>query len=305
MNAIEVRDLKKRFGHIEALRGMNFQVREGELYGLIGPDGAGKTTLMRIICTLVMPDAGEVRVKGLDVRQQRTKIRSLLGYMPQRFSLYPDLTVEQNLHFFAELFQVPEAERRARLEMLYHFSRLGPFKNRPAANLSGGMKQKLALSCALIHTPQVLVLDEPTFGVDPVSRQEFWEILHSVQKEGTTILVSTAYMDEADECDRVGLCFQGRIVAEDTPANLKRRFSYPLYRVRGSNLFRLQEFFRSIPTVHSIQMFGDVLHVSFTRQPRAADWQAWQTQTGGGLQEWKTEAPSIEDVFLEVLEEEK
>ncbi len=284
---------------------MDFQVGEGELFGLIGPDGAGKSTLMRIICTLIRPDEGEVRVLGREVRREVVQIRALLGYMPQRFSLYPDLTVEQNLRFFAELFQVPEDERRRRLKMLYHFSRLEPFKDRPAANLSGGMKQKLALSCALIHTPRVLVLDEPTFGVDPVSRQEFWEILHTVRQEGTTILVSTAYMDEADECDRVGLCFRGRLVAEDVPDALKKRFRYPLYRVRGGDLFRLKEFFRTIPIVHSIQMFGDVLHVSFTRQPPARDWSAWQKKTGGTLQHWEPTSPSIEDVFLEVLKEER
>ncbi len=303
MHPIEVDNLHKRFGETEALRGVSLSVQEGELFGLIGPDGAGKTTLMRIICTLLLPDEGTVRVAGMDVTREVARVRAILGYMPQRFSLYPDLTVEQNLRFFADLFQVPEGERRKRMEQLYRFSRLGPFRDRQAQALSGGMKQKLALSCALIHTPRILVLDEPTYGVDPVSRQEFWEILREIQQQGTTILVSTAYMEEADLCDRVALCFQGKVVALDVPAALKAGYPHPLFRLTGRELHRLRDFFETLPEVHSIQLFGDALHVSFTTPPGEGDWHRWREATGGNLQSWQPQEPTVEDVFLEAMRE--
>ncbi|MEZ4763313.1 MAG: ABC transporter ATP-binding protein [Calditrichia bacterium] len=209
MSAIEITNFSKSFGETRAVKNVSLSVKPGELFGLIGPDGAGKTTLMRAICTLLLPDDGQIQVRGMNTREAIADIRAILGYMPQRFSLYQDLSVEQNLRFFADLFNVPAEERAARMKRLYQFSRLGNFNKRLAGQLSGGMKQKLALSCALIHTPEILVLDEPTFGVDPVSRKEFWEILHEIRKEGTTILVSTAYMDEADQCERVALMFNG------------------------------------------------------------------------------------------------
>ncbi len=177
MSEIDIRDFSKKFNAFSAVSGVNLSVNQGELYGLIGPDGAGKTTLMRVLCTLLLPSSGTIQIRGLDVTKNVPRIRAMLGYMPQRFSLYQDLSVEQNLFFFADLFEVTPQDRKNRLEQLYRFSRLEPFKKRRAGALSGGMKQKLALSCALIHTPEILVLDEPTYGVDPVSRQEFWDIL--------------------------------------------------------------------------------------------------------------------------------
>ncbi len=300
-NAIEIIDFRKSYGDVEAVKGVSLSVKEGELFGLIGPDAAGKTTLLRSVCTLLVPDAGRILVQGMDTTQQVPQIRSILGYMPQRFSLYQDLTVEQNLNFFAHLFQVPQPERKERMQQLYHFSRLEPFKKRLAGALSGGMKQKLALSCALIHTPQVLVLDEPTYGVDPVSRTEFWEILHRIRSEGTTILVSTAYMDEADHCDRVALMHLGKITALDTPENLKKQFPFPLYRLQGKNLRNLRDFFRGIPAVKAIQLFGDALHVSFYKPPAESHWQEWQQQSQGNLQSWTSQAATIEDVFLTMM----
>ena len=298
---IVIKNFVKKYGELTAVNNISMQVNPGELYGLIGPDGAGKTTLMRAICTLLVPDSGEIFVKGIDVTKNIAKIRSMLGYMPQRFSLYQDLSVEQNLRFFADLFQVAPQERNERLKQLYKFSRLEPFKKRAAGALSGGMKQKLALSCALIHTPQVLILDEPTFGVDPVSRKEFWDILRSIRNEGTTILVSTAYMDEADQCDRVSLIFDGQIKATNTPEKLKTNYRYPLFMLKGKDLRTLRRFFVNQKNVYSTQMFGDVIHVSFYSQPQEREWQNWQKETEENLQEWAIHSPTIEDVFLELM----
>ena len=301
MSAIEITNFSKSFGETRAVKNVSLSVKPGELFGLIGPDGAGKTTLMRAICTLLLPDDGQIQVRGMNTREAIADIRAILGYMPQRFSLYQDLSVEQNLRFFADLFNVPAEERAARMKRLYQFSRLGNFNKRLAGQLSGGMKQKLALSCALIHTPEILVLDEPTFGVDPVSRQEFWEILHEIRKEGTTILVSTAYMDEADQCERVALMFNGEFAAIGSPKSLKSNYRYPLYRLDGKNLRELRAFFEEKTTVYATQMFGDALHVSFAENPADADWQRWQSETGGNLSGWHTEKPSIEDVFLDLI----
>lgn len=301
MNPIEIKDFQKSYGTVEAVRGVSLEVKKGELFGLIGPDGAGKTTLLRAICTLLLPDRGSILVDGLDTTREVARIRSILGYMPQRFSLYQDLSVEQNLRFFADLFQVPDQEREERLEQLYHFSRLGPFKKRLAGALSGGMKQKLALSCALIHTPAILVLDEPTYGVDPVSRQEFWDILRLIRQEGTSILVSTAYMDEADQCDRVALFFKGRIAGIGAPETLKNQYRYPLYRLEAEDVRRLRDFFRSLPEVQSTQLFGDALHVSFRQPPDSRQWSEWQAASAGNLTSWSSQPPSIEDVFLALI----
>ena len=301
MNQIIVQNFHKKFGSVHAVRGVSLELKPGELYGLIGPDGAGKTTLIRAICTLLEPDEGSIVVAGHDVRRDMTAVRRILGYMPQRFSLYQDLTVEQNMRFFADLFEVPRDEREKRFERLYRFSRLGPFKDRLAGNLSGGMKQKLALSCALIHTPQILVLDEPTYGVDPVSRQEFWAILKEIRSEGTTILVSTAYMEEADLCDRVALMFNGQFQAEGTPNDLKHQYPYPLYRIVGKDLRALRSWFEQRPEVHDTQLFGDVLHVSFQQDPDSSAWKSWQQQATGALQQWQRQQPSIEDVFLDLI----
>lgn len=295
---IEISKFQKKYQDITAVQNLSLQVNQGEIFGLIGPDGAGKTTLMRSICTLLRPSAGNILVDGLNVITDYQKIRQILGYMPQRFSLYHDLTVEQNLQFFADLFQVSPGERSKQLERLYHFSKLQPFNNRLAGALSGGMKQKLALSCALIHTPQILVLDEPTFGVDPVSRQEFWEILKIINGEGTTIFVSTAYMDEAELCDRVALMHKGEIVSMGTPKNIKEAYPFPLYRLTGTNLFQLREFFRKIDIVEQIQLFGDALHVSLIRKPTEKEWTTWQEQTTHHLQLWEQHLPSMEDVFM-------
>jgi ABC-type multidrug transport system ATPase subunit len=302
MNAIEIKDFVKKYGAIEAVKGINLNVTKGSLFGLIGPDGAGKTTLMRAICTLLLPDQGSITVNGFDTKKDVLKIRAILGYMPQRFSLYQDLTVSQNLRFFADLFQVPLEEQEARLTDLYQFSRLEPFKDRLAGALSGGMKQKLALSCALIHTPEILILDEPTFGVDPVSRHEFWEILYSIRDRGTTIFVSTAYMDEANLCDRVALFFNGKIQITDTPENLKKGYKYPLYQINVREQIPMIELLSSREEVHSIQKFGDSLHISFRKNPDQIQWKEISEKSDGNLISWNSIDPSIEDIFLDMME---
>ena len=231
MPAVDVTDLRKKFGDVTALAGVTFSVPQGALYGLIGADGAGKTTLLRILVTLLAPDAGSAVVLGKHALNEFAAIRANVGYMPQRFSLYGDLSVAENLRFFADVFGVAAAERAARMERLLSFSRLTPFVNRRAAQLSGGMKQKLALSCALIHTPRLLVLDEPTTGVDPVSRKEFWDILSELRKQGITIVVSTPYMDEATLCDSLLLLHKGRVLRQGTPAALLAGYPLSLYRI--------------------------------------------------------------------------
>jgi ABC-2 type transport system ATP-binding protein len=233
MFAVQATELRKKFGTVEALRGVSLDVPEGALFGLIGADGAGKTTLLRILVTLINQDSGSATVLGADTAKDLRAIRSGIGYMPQRFSLYQDLSVRENLLFFADVFGISPAERGKRMEKLLAFSRLAPFQGRRAAHLSGGMKQKLALACALIHTPRLLILDEPTTGVDPVSRKEFWEILFELKRQGMTVLVSTPYMDEASLCDSLVLLHKGEVLRQGTPASLLENYPYRLYRVTG------------------------------------------------------------------------
>jgi len=219
--AIVVKDLNRRFGHSEALQGINLSVERGELFGLVGSDGAGKTTLMRVLATVLKPTSGSARVGGFDVYRQIHQIKPLIGYMPQQFGFYSDLTVIENLRFFADIYQIPHRERQPRFERFLGFSGLLPFQKRLARDLSGGMKQKLGLACVLIHFPDILLLDEPTNGVDPVSRQEFWQILQEMHRQRLTIFVSTAYLDEAAYCDRVALMHGGKVLALDNPRALQ------------------------------------------------------------------------------------
>jgi len=268
-DAVVVDALVKRFGPIVALDGMSFSIRAGELFGFIGPDGGGKTTLFRILTTLLVPGAGTARVLGQDVVKDLWKLRRRIGYMPGRFSLYPDLSIEENLRFFAAVFGTTVEREYSQIAPIY--SQIEPFKDRRAAALSGGMKQKLALCCALVHRPEILFLDEPTTGVDAVSRREFWDLLDRLKTTGLTIVVSTPYMDEATRCDRVALVQRGRLLALDTPQAITQSFGRPLLGIRANDRYRALLAIRDYPQTHSIYPFGDVLHFTDKRQQAAPE----------------------------------
>lgn len=259
MNVVSVDGLQKCYGATVALEGLSFDVTKGELFGIIGPDGAGKTTLFRILTTLLTADEGSASVDGYDVLRDYKEIRRRVGYMPGRFSLYPDLSVEENLSFFASVFGTTIQANYRLIEPIY--KQIEPFRKRRAGKLSGGMKQKLALCCALIHEPSVLFLDEPTTGVDPVSRKEFWQMLYELKEQGITILVSTPYMDEATLCDRIALIREGAFLTIDTPQGIVAKFKEPLYAVSATEMSRLLTELRRMPDVKSCYAFGDVHHV--------------------------------------------
>ena len=255
----EIRDVSKSYGNIQALSKVSFSVEEGEMFGLIGPDGAGKSTLYRLLATLLVPDSGSLTVMGYDTVKDYRLLRRLIGYMPERFSLYPDLSISENLNFFASLFGVTIKDNYELIAPI--FSQLAKFPDRPAGKLSGGMKQKLALSCALIHRPPILLLDEPTTGVDAVSRSEFWDMLANLRKHGITILVSTSYMDEATRCDRIAMIDHGRILRTDTPERLVAGLDENLYNAVAPDMFRLLSGLRTLPEVIDCYTFGATLHV--------------------------------------------
>jgi ABC-type multidrug transport system ATPase subunit len=258
---VELSGISKKFGDTQALKDITFSVNESEIFGFIGPDGAGKTTLFRIITTLLLPEEGDIKVLGLDAKADFKKLRSKIGYMPGRFSLYQDLSVEENLNFYATVFGTTVQENYDLISDIY--SHIEPFKKRLAGKLSGGMKQKLALSCALIHKPDLLVLDEPTTGVDAVSRSEFWEMLKKLKQYNITIIVSTPYMDEAMRCDRVALIQGGKILSTDTPQMIRKGFTRKLYSVRAPEKYRLILALRQFPGTFTAYPFGDSVHVTF------------------------------------------
>ncbi|MGQ9560390.1 MAG: ATP-binding cassette domain-containing protein [Candidatus Oleimicrobiaceae bacterium] len=301
---ILIADLWKTYGQVEAVRGLSLAVAPGRLFGLVGPDGAGKTTTLRVLCGLLKADKGQCLVRGYDVAAHPRRVKSMLGYMPQRFSLYPDLTVAENLRFFSDLFHVPRAEREARVAELLAFSRLGPFQRRRAADLSGGMKQKLALCCTLIHTPAVLLLDEPTTGVDPVSRREFWRILRRLRDQGVTILLTTPYMDEAARCDEVGFMHKGRLIAQGPPRELEKLVRSHLLEVRCARLLEAARLLHGRPGIDTVHVLGDYLHVGTNRPRLARQVITNQLQQAGiALHSVTRVMPSIEDVFVELMRE--
>lgn len=258
-NMINIQGLTKRYGKLTALDKVSLSVPEGSIFGLIGPDGAGKTTLYQILTTLLTPDEGSAAVAGLDVVRDYRKLRTQIGYMPERFSLYPDLTVNENLHFFASLFGVNINDNFDLIAPI--FGQLQKFPNRRAGDLSGGMKQKLALGCALIHRPKVLLLDEPTTGVDAVSRREFWEMLATLKEKGITLLVSTSYMDEAEQCERIALINKGKVLDQDTPARLVDGLDKNLYNASSKEMYPLLNMLRTLPQVRECYTFGATLHI--------------------------------------------
>jgi ABC-2 type transport system ATP-binding protein len=297
--ALEVAGLARRFGDTVAVAGLDFAVRPGELFGLVGPDGAGKTTTLRMLAGVLRPSAGDALVDGISVTRDPEEVKPHLAYMSQRFGLYGDLTVAENLAFYADLYRVPRAERAARLDRLYGFSGLGPFRDRLAGQLSGGMKQKLGLSCALVHEPRVLLLDEPTFGVDPVSRRDLWRIVHEMVGRGVTAVVSTAYLDEAERFDRLALLHQGRLLVVDTPRALQAGFQGDLLEVRTDDARRARRIAEGVPGVRSAQLFGEVLHVTVDAAgsvgPRLAGTLAAAGHPVAGTARIP---PTLEDVFL-------
>ena len=261
--SITINHISKSYKNVQALKDISFDVKAGELFGLIGPDGAGKTTLFRILTTLLIADSGKATVSNFDVVGDYKKIRNSVGYMPGKFSLYQDLTVEENLNFFATIFGTSIEENYHLIKDIY--VQIEPFKNRRAGKLSGGMKQKLALCCALIHKPEVLFLDEPTTGVDPVSRKEFWDMLKRLQQTGITILVSTPYMDEAALCDRIAFIQNGSILEIDTPKAIVKHFSKTLYNISADNMYQLMESLRAYEHTYSAYPFGEYVHYSDNR----------------------------------------
>ena len=299
MSIIEINNLSKSYGKTKALDNVSFNVERGELFGLIGPDGAGKTTLFRLLTTLLTPNEGSATVDGRDIVKDYLNIRSAVGYMPGRFSLYPDLTVEENLEFFAALFGVTVKESYDLIAPIYR--QIEPFRKRRAGKLSGGMKQKLALSCALIHRPNVLFLDEPTTGVDAVSRREFWDMLSQLKTQGITILVSTPYMDEASRCDRIALCNEGHILGVNTPQNFVHDFNEILYGIRAKDMFSLLQRARSIEGVAACYPFGEYHHLIANDNFNPSIFTS-QLSDLEGL-EICTQEPSIEDVFIKLMKQ--
>ena len=299
MSAIKVENISKSFGKVKALDSISFDVKRGELFGLIGPDGAGKTTLFRVLATLLNPDEGRAEVDGFDIVKDYHAIRERVGYMPGRFSLYQDLTVEENLNFFAALFGVKVEDSYDLVAPIYR--QIEPFKRRRAGKLSGGMKQKLALSCALIHRPSVLFLDEPTTGVDAVSRSEFWDMLADLKQRGITILVSTPYMDEASRCDRVALCNEGRILGIDTPTNIVAGFDVPLYSVQADNMYQPLLAVRKATGVVECYPFGEAHHLIANAK---FDVKQFKTELADvqGLCIEPTK-PTIEDMFIKLMKQ--
>ena len=308
MNAITINNISLNYGNVEALKNVTFDVNRGEIFGLIGPDGAGKTSLFRILTTLLLANSGTATVDGFDVVKNYKQIRNRVGYMPGRFSLYQDLTIEENLTFFATVFGTTIQENYHLIKDIYQ--QIEPFKKRRAGQLSGGMKQKLALSCALIHKPSVLFLDEPTTGVDPVSRKEFWDMLKNLKAQGITILVSTPYMDEAEKCDRIAFIQNGKILSINTPEKIISDFPHKIYAVEAENNYEILLRLRQNPAVRSVFSFGDSLHVIFNDDSRHSALDAESPNSEGiagqarndGIQ-FKQIQPTIEDCFMALLNE--
>jgi ABC-2 type transport system ATP-binding protein len=287
-------------GSVLAVDAVSLSIEKGELFGLIGPDGAGKTTIFRMLTTLLLPDSGEASVQGYDIRSNVKEIRSCVGYMPGKFSLYQDLSVEENLSFFATLFNTTIEENYDLIKEIY--IQLEPFRNRRAGKLSGGMKQKLALCCALIHRPKVLFLDEPTTGVDTVSRKEFWQMLKRLKNEGITIFVSTPYMDEAMMCERIALIQSGKILSIDTPENITKQYPTTLYAIKAANMGKLLQALRANKGVSSCNTFGDYHHITIKENNNPENLKRELFEEGHESIEIKEISATIEDCFIQLMQ---
>ena len=303
MLAIKAENLSKQFGALTSVNNLNLEIQKGEIFGIVGPDGAGKTTTIRMFSGILRPTAGEAWILGHPISREAESLKEKIGYMAQRFALYGDLTVMENINFYADLYDVPQRERPPRINRLLTFSNLAPFQKRLAQNLSGGMKQKLGLACALVHTPQVLFLDEPTNGVDPVSRRDFWRILYDLLKEGVTIFISTAYLDEAEHCHRIGLMHQGNLLSVGTPDEIKSLMKGDLWEVHCLQRMKAREILRNLPGIRSVGIFGDRIHAVLeggekTRQQM----EDRLRESGMELFSMKKIPPSVEDVFIATVD---
>jgi ABC-2 type transport system ATP-binding protein len=303
MPIVSIHGLTKKFGAVRAVDGLTLDIENGEIFGLAGPDGAGKTTAIRLMLGIIRADSGAGSVGSMDIRTESESISTLTGYVSQRFSLYGELTVQENLELFADLYKAPAGERAPRLRRLMQFSRLEPFRDRLARDLSGGMKQKLALSCALIHTPRILFLDEPTTGVDPLSRRDLWRLLFDLWQEGVTIVISTPYMDEAERCSRVGFLSHGQMIAVGRPDELRARFEGSVFEVFAEDRFRAKRILEDSPHVRDVNVFGEGLHV--TVDGGGAEWaitglQRTLESRGIAARSVTRVEPSIEDVFFQL-----
>jgi ABC-2 type transport system ATP-binding protein len=306
MYAIEAINLTKTFKPLIAVNHLNLEVKVGEIYGLVGPDASGKTTTLRMLCGILPPDGGEARVAGYDIQKEAESLKEKVGYLPQRFGLYGDLTVLENIHFYGDLYQVSKKERKGRIERLLRFANLEPFGKRKAQDLSGGMKQKLGLICALIHTPQVLFLDEPTTGVDPLSRRDFWMILYDLLKEGVTILFSTSYLDEAERCSRIGLIYEGELLITDNPSNIKNQIGGTVLELRLEEYRKGIKLLEGISSLRHLVLAGDKIHV-LVEDPIGGEKVIRKTlkDEGMNLLSLMVVRPSLEDAFVSMVKERK
>jgi ABC-2 type transport system ATP-binding protein len=294
---IQLRDLTRRFGALTAVDHVNLEIGRGEIFGLVGPDGAGKTTTLRILSGLLDPSEGEVLIGGENVVKNPRWVKDRIGYMAQRFGLYVDLTVDENMEFYSDLFGIPKAERERLLPELLRMTRMAPFRKRQAGKLSGGMKQKLGLMCTLLHRPEILFLDEPTNGVDPVSRRDFWAILYQLVKDGITILVTTAYLDEAERCNRVGMMYKGRLIRCESPDVMRNNLDEVCYAVETPNLRDMRDKLRSCDGVLSVESSGDSLHVLIAPGRTSPE----RLQETIGAVNFRQITPSLEDVFIAMI----
>jgi ABC-2 type transport system ATP-binding protein len=302
MLSIQTTHLTKSFDSLTAVKDLNLEVKTGEIFGLVGPDASGKTTTLRMLCGILPPDGGEARVAGCDIRRETELLKEKVGYLPQRFGLYGDLTVLENIHFYADLYQVTKASRTERIERLLQFANLKPFGKRKAQDLSGGMKQKLGLICALIHTPLILFLDEPTTGVDPLSRRDFWVILYDLLKEGVTILFTTSYLDEAERCNRIGMIYEGDLLIADTPSSIKAQMKGTILELRTENNQKSIRMLEGIELLRGLVLSGDKIHVLVEDPPKGKQVIREALKTKGmGILDLTRVRPSLEDAFVSMV----
>jgi len=304
MLSIQTNNLTKKFGPLTAVSHLNLEVRTGEIFGLVGPDASGKTTTLRMLCGILPPDEGEARVAGRDIRKEAEALKERTGYLPQRFGLYGDLTVLENIDFYADLYQVSKNERKGRIERLLRFANLEPFGKRRAQDLSGGMKQKLGLICALIHTPQILFLDEPTTGVDPLSRRDFWMILYDLLREGVTILFSTSYLDEAERCSRIGLIYQGELLIADTPGAVRAQIAGTVLELRMENHQKGIKILEGVESLRNLVLSGDKIHI-LVDDPHEGERVIREVLKTKGMEllSLTVVRPSLEDAFVSIVRE--